>query len=93
MDPRGIAFALSATLKSEITIRDGRVEQGTYRDYDVLRMSEMPRIEVHILPSKETPGGAGEPPVPGVAPAVANAVFAATGKRIRRLPLPRGMDG
>ncbi|HUP45443.1 MAG TPA: xanthine dehydrogenase family protein molybdopterin-binding subunit [Thermoanaerobaculia bacterium] len=82
----GIVFGLSAALKGEITIRRGRVEQGNYNDYDVLRMDEMPRVEVHIIPSREAPGGVGEPPVPGVAPAVANAIFAATGKRLRRLP-------
>ncbi|HVS32563.1 MAG TPA: molybdopterin cofactor-binding domain-containing protein [Thermoanaerobaculia bacterium] len=83
----GIVFGLSAALKGRITIRGGRVEQGTYADYDVLRMREMPAIEVHIVPSRELPGGVGEPPVPGVAPAVANAVFAATGRRLRTLPL------
>lgn len=82
-----IAFALSATLKSEITIEKGRVVQSSYADYDVIRMGEMPAVEVHIIPSGEAPGGVGEPPVPGVAAAVVNAVFAATGKRARRLPV------
>ncbi len=82
-----IAFGLSATLKSEITIERGRVVQSSYADYDVVRMGEMPAVEVHIVPSREAPGGVGEPPLPGVAAAVVNAVFAATGKRVRRLPL------
>jgi isoquinoline 1-oxidoreductase beta subunit len=83
----GIVFGLSAALKGEITIRRGHVEQTSFADCEVLRMREMPRVEVHIVPSGEAPGGVGEPPVPGVAPAVANALFAATGKRLRRLPL------
>jgi isoquinoline 1-oxidoreductase subunit beta len=83
----GIVFGLSAALKGEITIRKGRVEQSSYADYDVLRIDEMPKVDVHIVPGTGDPGGVGEPPVPGVAPAVANAVFAATGKRLRRLPL------
>lgn len=95
VNPRGveaqvegaIAMALSATLKSEITIRDGRVEQTSYSDYDVIRMGEMPRIDVHLLPSAAPPGGMGEPPLPGVAAAVVNAVYAATGRRIRRIPI------
>jgi isoquinoline 1-oxidoreductase beta subunit len=82
-----VAFALSATLYGEITIKNGRVEQGNYNDYPVLHISEMPRVETHIVRSREKPGGIGEPGVPPVAPAVANAVFAATGVRIRHLPI------
>jgi len=82
-----IVFGLSAVLKGEITIAKGRVEQGNFDDYPVLRMNECPAIEVHIVPSQEAPGGCGEPGVPPVAPAVANAIFAAIGKRIRRLPI------
>lgn len=81
-----IAFALS-TLKSEITIDRGRVAQSSYADYDVVRMDEMPPVEVHIVPSDAAPGGVGEPPLPGVVPAVLNAIFAATGRRIRRIPI------
>ena len=83
----GIIFGLTAALKSEITLKDGRVEQGNFHDYQMLRIFESPEIEVHIVPSSETPTGVGEPGVPPVAPALANAIFAATGKRIRRLPI------
>lgn len=83
----GIIFGLTAALKTEITLKDGRVEQGNFHDYPMLRIFESPRIEVHIVPSTEKPTGVGEPGVPPVAPALANAIFAATGKRIRRLPI------
>jgi isoquinoline 1-oxidoreductase beta subunit len=83
----GIIFGLSATLKGEITLDSGRVQQRNFHDYQVLRINEAPQIEVHIVPSAEHPTGVGEPPVPPVAAAVANAVFAATGKRIRKLPI------
>ena len=83
----GIVYGLSAALKGAITIDKGRVQQSNFHDYDMLRLDEMPAIEVHIVPSKEAPGGIGEPGTPPIAPAVANAVFAATGKRIRRLPM------
>ncbi|MDA8230395.1 MAG: xanthine dehydrogenase family protein molybdopterin-binding subunit [Magnetospirillum sp.] len=82
----GIAFGLSAALYSAVTLRDGRVGQSNFHDYPVLRMSEMPAVEVHIVPSAEPPTGVGEPGVPPIAPAVANALFAATGRRIRTLP-------
>jgi isoquinoline 1-oxidoreductase beta subunit len=82
----GIAFGLSA-LKSGVTIKNGRVEQGNFHQYDVVRMDEMPKVEVHIVPSQAAPGGIGEASTPGIAPAVCNAVFAATGKRIRQLPI------
>jgi isoquinoline 1-oxidoreductase beta subunit len=78
---------LSMALKAEITIADGRVQQNSFRDYEWIRMSDMPVIEVHIVPSKESPGGLGELANPGVPPAIANAIFAATGKRIRSLPI------
>ncbi len=81
------AFALSAALKEEITIADGQVQQNTFDDYPLLTLAEMPAVAVHIMPSQEPPRGVGEPGVPPVAPAVANAVFAATGQRLRRLPL------
>jgi isoquinoline 1-oxidoreductase beta subunit len=83
----GIVFGLTAALHGAITIKDGRVEQSNFHDYKMLRMNEMPRVEVYIVPSQEPPGGVGEPGVPPVAPAVANAIFAATGRRIRRLPI------
>jgi isoquinoline 1-oxidoreductase subunit beta len=83
-----INFGLSQTLKSAITVTAGRVDQSNFHDYEVLRMSDAPPvIEVHIVPSAEPPGGCGEPGVPAVAPAVCNAIFAAIGKRIRRLPI------
>jgi isoquinoline 1-oxidoreductase subunit beta len=83
----GIIFGLTAALKTEITLKGGRVEQGNFDDYQVLRMFESPEIEVYFVPSTENPTGVGEPGVPPVAPALVNAIFAATGKRIRRLPI------
>lgn len=83
----GIGFGLAAALHGAITLKDGRVEQSNFHDYPVLRMNEMPKVEVHIVPSQEKPTGVDEPGVPPVAPAVANALFAATGKRIRVLPM------
>lgn len=82
----GMVFGLSA-LKGGITIDRGRVQQQNFHQYDVLRMEEMPKVEVHVLPTPNSPGGIGEASTPGIAPAVANAIFAATGKRIRRLPV------
>jgi isoquinoline 1-oxidoreductase beta subunit len=82
----GIIFGLSAALYGEITLKNGRVEQSNFHDYPVLRISETPGMEVHIVQNREKPGGIGEPGVPTVAPAVANAVFAATGIRVRSLP-------
>ena len=83
----GIVYGLSAALKGEITLEGGRVKQSNFNDYALLRMSEMPRVEVHLVESEEPPCGVGEPSVPPIAPAVANAVFQATGTRVRRLPL------
>jgi isoquinoline 1-oxidoreductase beta subunit len=83
-----INFVLAAALKSAITVNRGRVEQSNFHDYEVLRLSDAPAaIDVHILPSTEPPGGCGEPGVPPIAAALGNAIFAATGKRIRRLPI------
>ena len=82
-----IVFGLSAALYGQITLKDGKVEQSNFHDYPVLRMNEMPLVEVHIVDSSEAPGGVGEPGLPPLAPAVVNAVFAATGKRVRKLPL------
>jgi len=83
----GIVYGLSAAMKGEITIERGRVVQGNFNHYDVLRINEMPVVEVHIVPSKAAPGGIGEASTPSVIPAVTNAIFAATGKRIRKLPI------
>lgn len=83
----GIVFGLSAALFDEVTIKDGRAEQSNFNDYRVLRINEMPAIEVYLVPSTEAPGGIGEPGTVGVAPALTNAIFAATGKRIRKLPI------
>jgi isoquinoline 1-oxidoreductase beta subunit len=82
-----VVYGLSAALYGEITLKGGRVEQGNFNDYPVVRMNEMPKVEVHIVESGEKSGGVGEPGTPPIAPAVANAVFAATGKRLRQLPL------
>src|SRR5256712_3031104 len=83
----GAVFGLTAALYGEITFENGRVKQRNFHDYPMLRMHEMPQVETHIVPSEDKMGGVGEPGVPPVAPAVANAIFAATGKRIRRLPI------
>ncbi|HEY3177994.1 MAG TPA: xanthine dehydrogenase family protein molybdopterin-binding subunit [Casimicrobiaceae bacterium] len=83
----GIGFGLSAALYGAITLKDGGVEQSNFHDYPVLRMNEMPAVDVHIVPSTEKPTGVGEPGVPPIAPAVANALAGATGKRLRKLPL------
>ncbi|HKQ81609.1 MAG TPA: molybdopterin cofactor-binding domain-containing protein [Steroidobacteraceae bacterium] len=82
----GVLFGLSAALYGEITFREGRVEQSNFHDYPLLRLADAPRVEVHILRSDARPGGVGEPGTPGAAPAVANAVFAATGQRLRAMP-------
>ncbi len=83
----GIAQGLSATLKEEVKIERGRVAHENFHNYDVLRITEMPAVEIHLIHSNEAPGGVGEIGVPPVAPALANAIFVATGKRIRRLPI------
>jgi isoquinoline 1-oxidoreductase subunit beta len=83
----GIAYGLSAALYGTITISRGRVTQSNFNDYPVLRIDAMPMVETYIVPSEEKPTGAGELAVPPVAPALCNAIFAATGKRIRRLPI------
>jgi isoquinoline 1-oxidoreductase beta subunit len=84
----GIVFGLTAAMHGAITLKDGVVEQSNFDDYPPLRMHEMPRIEVHIVPSNADPTGVGEPGTPVVAPAVANALYAATGVRFRNLPFP-----
>jgi isoquinoline 1-oxidoreductase beta subunit len=82
-----IVYGLTAALYGKITHKDGVVEQGNFHNYPMLRMPDMPKVEVHILPSTEAPGGIGEPGTPPVAPAVVNAIYAATGKRLRSLPI------
>jgi isoquinoline 1-oxidoreductase subunit beta len=88
----GIGFGLGAILYGAITLKDGKVEQDNFNNYRVLRMSEMPKVEVHIVPSTEPPTGVGEPGVAPIGPAVANAIFAATGKRMHVMPFPKGGD-
>jgi len=83
----GVIFGLSAALWGEVTIANGRVQQSNFHDYRIMRMSEAPRIDVHIVPSSQPPGGVGEPGTSVSIPALANAVFAATGKRVRKLPI------
>ena len=83
----GIIFGISAALWGEITLKNGRVEQHNFNDYRVLRLPEAPVIEVHLVQSTAAPGGVGEPGTSAVMPAVANAIFAATGKRVRKLPV------
>ena len=83
----GIVYGLTAALYGEITIERGRVKQGNFDDYPLLRLPEMPVVEVYIVPSSNAQGGIGEPAVGPIAPAVCNAIFAATGKRVRRLPI------
>jgi isoquinoline 1-oxidoreductase subunit beta len=83
----GIVFGLSAVLHGKITFAGGRVEQGNFNDYRILRIDEMPQVEVYVAPSAENSGGIGEPGTVIVQPAVANAVFAATGVQLTRMPI------
>jgi isoquinoline 1-oxidoreductase beta subunit len=83
----GAVYGLTAALKGAITIEKGRAAQSNFHQYDMLRINEMPVIETHIVPSRAAPGGGGEASTPPVAPAIGNAIFAATGKRLRKLPL------
>jgi isoquinoline 1-oxidoreductase subunit beta len=87
----GIVYGLTAAMHGAITLKDGVVEQSNFHDYPPMRMHEMPRIDVHIVPSNADPTGVGEPGTPVVAPAVANALYAATGKRLRNLPFPAAL--
>jgi isoquinoline 1-oxidoreductase beta subunit len=86
-----IVYGLTAALYGKITFSEGKVEQSNFHDYQMLRINEMPRVEVHIMKSAEKPGGVGEPGLPPLAPAVANAIFAATGKRLRALPFDQAL--
>jgi isoquinoline 1-oxidoreductase beta subunit len=88
----GVVFGITGALYGEVTLKNGRVQQSNFSDYRMLRMNESPAIEVHLVRSTETPGGIGEPGTAATAPALANAVFAATGKRIRRLPLQKALQ-
>jgi isoquinoline 1-oxidoreductase beta subunit len=83
----GIIFGATAALWNEITIQRGRVQQTNFGDYRMMRINEAPLVEVHIVNSNDEPGGIGEPGTAGIAPALTNAVFAATGRRIRKLPI------
>ncbi|MFN5882922.1 MAG: molybdopterin cofactor-binding domain-containing protein, partial [Burkholderiales bacterium] len=83
------AYGLSAALYGECSVKDGRIEQENFNTYEVVRMADMPRVETIVMPSGGFWGGVGEPTIAVAAPAVLNAVFAATGKRIRQLPLAK----
>src|SRR3989441_172767 len=85
----GVIFGIGGALWGEVTLKNGRVEQSNFHNVRVLRINETPAIEVHLVRNSEAPGGIGEPGTAVTAPALANAVFAATGKRIRKLPLER----
>src|SRR2546423_15353392 len=82
----GIVFGLTAALFGEITLKNGRIEQTNFHDYPLLTIDQMPVVDTHIIPSTALPTGTGEPPVPPITPAVGNAIFALTGKRLRKLP-------
>jgi isoquinoline 1-oxidoreductase subunit beta len=84
-----VGFGLGAVLKSQLTLDAGRVVEGNFDAYEVLRMDEMPQVEVHIVPSTASPTGVGEPGVPPIGPAVANAFYQATKRRVRVLPFSR----
>ena len=83
----GTLYGLTAALKGEITIQNGRVTQHHFNDYQMIRHNDAPEVEVHIVPSTETPGGIGEPSTAIAAGALVNAIAAATGKRIYKLPI------
>ena len=89
----GCLYGLTAALYGNITIRNGRVEQDNFNNYRPLRINDAPQVDTHFVPSLEAPGGIGEAPTAAVAPAVTNAIFAATGKRVRTLPVdPRQLS-
>ncbi|HYL01890.1 MAG TPA: molybdopterin cofactor-binding domain-containing protein, partial [Steroidobacteraceae bacterium] len=87
----GVMFGLSAALGNEITIADGRVQHHNFNDFPSLRIGEAPRVEAHLVKSGEPPGGVGETGTSCVAAALCNAIYAATGKRVRTLPVSRGL--
>jgi isoquinoline 1-oxidoreductase subunit beta len=82
----GILMGLSAALKERITVRDGIIQQQNFNDYDLLRIADAPLLETHLIEGGRPPGGIGEPPLALIGPSVGNAIFAATGKRLRKLP-------
>ena len=83
----GVTFALANAMKAKITVEKGRIVQGNFDEFELLRMSDAPDVEAHFVESSEAPSGAGEPTVPPLAPALCNAIYAATRKRVRVLPL------
>ena len=85
----GIIEGLSAALMGEITVREGQVQQSNFHDYQICRIQQMPLLDIQFVESSESPRGLGEPPLPPVAPAICNAIFAASGKRIRELPISK----
>lgn len=87
----GVIFGLTAAMFGEITMANGRVEQSNFHDYRMLRINEAPAIATYIVPSTQTVGGMGEPPVATIMPALANAVFALTGMRVRTLPIVKAL--
>jgi isoquinoline 1-oxidoreductase beta subunit len=87
----GVIFGTTAALYGEITLKDGRVEQSNFDTYQMVRIDEAPAIEVHIVKNQEAPGGMGETGTSAVVPAIANAIFAATGKRLRKMPVDSGV--
>jgi len=89
----GVVYGIGAALWGEATLKNGRIEQSNFHNYRVLRMNEAPTIEVHLVRNSEAPGGIGEPGTAATAPALGNAIYAATGKRLRKLPLQRGLTG
>ncbi|TYL99190.1 xanthine dehydrogenase family protein molybdopterin-binding subunit [Bradyrhizobium rifense] len=89
----GTLFGLSAALWNEVTLRNGRVEQSNFNDYRTIRIDETPEVEVHLVPSRETPGGLGETGTVAAAPALTNAIFAASGYRVRQLPIIKSIEG
>jgi isoquinoline 1-oxidoreductase beta subunit len=82
----GIVYGLAAAVSGAVTLKDGAVQQSNFHDYQVLRINQMPKVDVHIVPSTNKPGGVGEPGTPPIAPAVANALAVLTGKTVRDLP-------
>jgi len=83
----GIGYGLGAVMRNEITLKDGVVDQANFPQYQPLRITDMPEVEVHIMPSDKDPSGVGEPGLPPAGPALANAIYAATGKRVTSLPM------
>jgi isoquinoline 1-oxidoreductase beta subunit len=88
----GVGYALGAALRNKITLTDGEVDQSNFHDYEPLRIVDMPAVDVHIVASGEAPTGVGEPGVPAVAPAISNAIFAASGRRLRSLPFSEALQ-